>query len=183
MKQFFLVFIISLSFFTVMNGCTGNSDAKETENNENQENVTDNKQGGSLDANNETTNKESETGGKVHVLTTKDFKEKIYDYSTNQEWTFLGDKPVVVDFYADWCKPCKMIAPIMEELAGEYGNNVIFYKVNVDNEQELSSVFGINSIPSILFVPGDGSQPQIATGAMAKEDYVKAITEILKVNL
>ena len=118
--------------------------------------------------------------GEVIVLNTESFKEKVFDYSTNTEWKYNGTLPCVIDFYADWCRPCKMVAPIMEELAKEYNGKVIFYKMNVDNNQEVAQIFGIQSIPSVLFVPMNG-KPQMAVGAMPKESYVKAINEVLGV--
>lgn len=113
-------------------------------------------------------------------LTTQTFKEKVFNYETNQEWKFEGDKPCLIDFYADWCQPCKMVAPILEELAQEYDGKLNIYKVNTEEERELSSVFGIQSIPSLLFVPKDG-QPQMAMGALPKETFEKAIGDVLKV--
>ena len=120
------------------------------------------------------------TGNDVVQITTKDFKEKIFDYETNTEWKYKGELPAIVDFYADWCKPCKIIAPILEELAIEYKGKIIIYKVNVDNEKELAGVFQTQSIPSILFIPKVG-EPQMAKGALPKETFVKAINEVLKV--
>ncbi len=117
---------------------------------------------------------------KVNQLTTEGFKQLIFDYTQSQTWQYKGDKPCVIDFYADWCRPCKYVAPIMEELAKEYQGKVIFFRVNVDQERELAQVFGIQSIPSILFCPVTG-MPQMAVGAMQKENYIKAITEITKV--
>jgi len=113
-------------------------------------------------------------------LTTQTFKEKVFNYETNKEWKFEGDKPCLIDFYADWCQPCKMVAPILEELAQEYDGKLNIYKVNTEEERELSSVFGIQSIPSLLFVPKDG-QPQMAMGALPKETFEKAIGDVLKV--
>jgi len=113
-------------------------------------------------------------------LTTQTFKEKVFNYETNKEWKFEGDKPCLIDFYADWCQPCKMVAPILEELAQEYDGKLDIYKVNTEEERELSSVFGIQSIPSLLFVPKDG-QPQMAMGALPKETFEKAIGDVLKV--
>jgi len=110
-------------------------------------------------------------------LTAETFKEKVFDYITNKEWSFKGDKPAVIDFYADWCGPCKTIAPILEELNAEM-DNVDFYKVNTEQENELASTFGIQSIPSILFIPMDGS-PQMALGALPKETFKQAIAEVL----
>jgi thioredoxin len=116
----------------------------------------------------------------VEYLTKETFKEKVFDYETNKEWKFAGDKPCMVDFYADWCGPCKMVAPILEELSGEYDGKLNIYKVNTDQEQELASVFGIQSIPSLLFVPVEG-QPQMAMGALPKDTFKKAIKDVLMV--
>jgi thioredoxin 1 len=116
----------------------------------------------------------------VEHLDKETFKEKVFNYETNKEWKFAGDKPCMVDFYADWCGPCKMVAPILEELSGEYEGKINIYKVNTDKEQELASVFGIQSIPSLLFVPAEG-QPQMAMGALPKESFRKAIKDVLLV--
>ena len=115
-------------------------------------------------------------------LTTETFKQKVFNYETNKEWKFEGDKPCVIDFYADWCSPCKMVAPIMEELGQEFDGKLNIYKVDTEDQQEIASVFGIRSIPSILFIPKEG-QPQMSAGAMPKESFVKAFDEILGVKL
>lgn len=111
-------------------------------------------------------------------LTLQTFKEKVFDFEKNKEWKFEGNKPCLIDFYADWCAPCKMVAPILEELSKEYEGKVNIYKVNTENEQELSSIFGIRSIPSLLFCPMEG-QPQMAAGALPKASLTKAIEEVL----
>ncbi|MCX7986012.1 MAG: thioredoxin [Bacteroidales bacterium] len=116
----------------------------------------------------------------VTHLTTSDFKQKVFNYEQNQEWKFEGDKPCVIDFYADWCAPCRMVAPILEELSEEYAGKVDIYKVNTEEEQELAAVFGIQSIPSLLFVPLKG-QPQMALGALPKETFKRAFKEVLNV--
>jgi len=116
----------------------------------------------------------------VTHLTTADFKQKVFNYEQNREWKFEGDKPCVIDFYADWCAPCRMVAPILEELSEEYAGKVDIYKVNTEEEQELAAVFGIQSIPSLLFVPLNG-QPQMALGALPKETFKKAFKEVLNV--
>lgn len=115
-------------------------------------------------------------------LTTAEFKEKVWNYETNpDEWIYEGDLPCIIDFYADWCKPCKIVAPIMDELADYYDGKVIIYKVDTDKEKELSSVFQVRSIPSILFAPMEG-KPAMQPGAMQKEDYISIIDEyVLKV--
>jgi len=114
-------------------------------------------------------------------LTLESFKEKVFDYDNNEKWNYEGEVPAIIDFYADWCGPCKQVAPIMKELAQEYDGRVLIYKVDTDAEQELAGMFGIQSIPSILFIPV-GEQPQMATGALPKESFVKIIQDVLKVN-
>lgn len=126
----------------------------------------------------ETKTIENAAAGSVVHLTTKEFKEKVFDYEANKEWKYNGDKPAIVDFYADWCRPCKMIAPILDDLAREYKDEIVIYKVDTEAEQELAAVFGIRSIPSILFVPVNG-QPQMAQGAMPKEGFKEAINNTL----
>ena len=117
---------------------------------------------------------------KMEHLTAATFKSKVFDYEKNKEWKFEGKNPAIIDFYADWCGPCKMVAPVLEELSNEYDGKVDIYKVDTEVEQELASVFGIRSIPSILFVPVSG-QPQMSAGAMQKDGFVQAINEILLV--
>ena len=113
-------------------------------------------------------------------LTKESFLKKVFDYENNQEWNFNGDKPAIIDFYADWCGPCKMVAPIIEELSEKYEGLVDIYKIDTEAEQELAQVFGIRSIPSILFIPVDG-QPQMAAGALPKAQFIKLIEEKLEV--
>ena len=113
-------------------------------------------------------------------LTAETFKQKVFNYETNREWKFEGALPCIIDFYADWCGPCRMVAPILEELADEYAGKLNVYKVNTEEQQELASLFGIQSIPSLLFVPKDG-QPQMAMGALPKETFKKAFKEVLNV--
>ncbi len=111
-------------------------------------------------------------------ITKAEFIAKVFDFEKNKEWLYTGTVPCVVDFYADWCKPCKMVAPIMDELAAKYAGKVVFYKINIDNEKELAQAFGVESIPTVLFIPMKG-QPQMSVGAMSKEDYTKAIDNLL----
>ena len=113
-------------------------------------------------------------------LTKETFISKVFNYETNKEWKFEGDKPCIIDFYADWCGPCKMVAPILEELSKEYEGKLDIYKVDTEQETELASVFGIRSIPSLLFVPKEG-QPQMAMGALPKESFEKAFKDVLGV--
>ena len=113
------------------------------------------------------------------LLTKKEFLEKVVNYEENpEEWKYLGDKPCIIDFYADWCGPCKAVAPILEELSKTYDGQIYIYKVDTDKEQELAGAFGIRSIPSMLFVPMEG-KPQMSTGALPKQQLVEAIDEIL----
>lgn len=116
----------------------------------------------------------------VH-LTTQDFKEKVFNYENGKEWNYEGSLPAIVDFYADWCQPCKMVAPVLEDLANEYAGKIIVYKVNTEDEQELASVFGIQSIPTLLFIPKEG-QPQAAMGALPKQTFEKVIRDVLLKN-
>ncbi len=113
-------------------------------------------------------------------INTVDFKSKVFDYEKNQEWKYEGDLPAIVDFYADWCGPCKMVSPILDQLSKDYEGLLHVYKVNTDEEQELSSVFGIQSIPTILFIPKEG-KPQAAQGALPKQALEKAIKDVLGV--
>lgn len=115
-------------------------------------------------------------------LTKATFMEKVFDYENNTEWKFTGTKPCVIDFYADWCGPCRMVAPIMEELSKEYDGKVDIYKIDTEAEQELAGIFGIKSIPSVLFVPL-AEQPRMAVGAMPKEGYQQAIQDIFGVEI
>jgi len=111
-------------------------------------------------------------------LTKAAFLQKVYDYEKNKEWKFEGELPAIIDFYADWCGPCRTVAPVLEELSKEYQGKVNIYKVDTDAEQELAAVFGIRSIPSLLFIPMAG-KPQMAMGAIPKASFVQAINEIL----
>ena len=110
-------------------------------------------------------------------LTFKTFKEKVFDFETNEDWKYEGDKPAIIDFYADWCGPCKTIAPILEELDAEY-EGINFYKVNTEEQNDLAAIFGIRSIPTLLFIPLEG-EPRGAMGAMTKQGFQDAINEIL----
>lgn len=122
--------------------------------------------------------KENKKMGTIH-LTRAEFLTKVANFEQNpQKWEYLGDKPCIIDFYADWCGPCKMVAPILEELANEYEDQIYIYKVNTEQEEQLSAEFGIRSIPTILFCPM-GEEPQMAQGALPKDAFKKAIEEVL----
>ena len=111
-------------------------------------------------------------------LSTQEFKDKIFNYEQEQEWKYNGALPAIIDFYADWCAPCKMVAPILEELATEYEGKLVIYKVNTEAEMELASVFGISSIPTFLFIPVNGD-PMMQPGALPKKAFQQVIEEKL----
>lgn len=112
------------------------------------------------------------------VLNEAEFKTKVFDFTSGKEWKYAGDKPCLIDFYADWCKPCKMLAPTMDELALEYKDQVYFYKVNTDLSQNVSAFFNISGIPAVFLIPMSG-EPRTIVGLNPKEEYVKAINEVL----
>ena len=121
----------------------------------------------------------AQTEVKAVSITKAEFLKKVANYEANPtEWKYLGDKPCIVDFYTTWCGPCKRLAPIMDELAKEYAGEIYIYKVDTDKEQELAAVFGIRSIPTLLFCPM-GENPQIAQGALPKEQLKEAIEKVL----
>jgi thioredoxin 1 len=116
----------------------------------------------------------------TEMLTKEAFLEKVFNFEKSQEWKFEGKVPCIIDFYADWCQPCKMVAPILEELSNEYEGKINIYKVNTEVEQELAGAFGIRSIPSMLFCPSD-AEPQMAVGALPKQQLEQIIADVLKV--
>ncbi|MFW6275737.1 MAG: thioredoxin [bacterium] len=116
----------------------------------------------------------------IEQLTKETFKEKVFDFEANKEWKFEGERPCIIDFYADWCQPCKMVAPVLEELSNEYSEKLDIYKVDTEDQRELAGMFGIQSIPSLLFIPVKG-QPQMAMGALPKETFKKAFKDVLNV--
>lgn len=111
-------------------------------------------------------------------LTKETFKTKIFNWEKNQDWVYEGTRPAIIDFYADWCGPCKMIAPILEELAKDYEGKIDIYKLNTEQEQEVAAMFGIRSIPTVLFIPMK-AKPQISVGALPKTAFIDAIEKIL----
>lgn len=115
-------------------------------------------------------------------LTTETFKTKIFNFDEKEKFEFNGERPTIIDFYAEWCGPCKTIAPILEELSSEYGGKIDIYKVNTENEQILTGIFNIRSIPSVLFIPMDG-EPQMTTGALPKDKFKVIIKDILNVEI
>jgi len=115
-------------------------------------------------------------------LSKQTFLEKVFNYEKNKDWMYEGKLPSIIDFYADWCGPCKMIAPVLEELSNEYAGKMNIYKVDTEAEQELAAAFAIRSIPSMLFIPMS-EQPQMANGALPKQELHKLIKEVLKVEI
>lgn len=114
----------------------------------------------------------------VEPLTNDQFKEKIWNYDTDKEWKYLGDKPAIIDLYATWCGPCKRLAPILEEIQKEYGSKIQIYKVDTDKEKQLSNLFNVSSIPLMVFIPKKG-KPFLVTGLRPKEQLVEIINEKL----
>ncbi len=163
MKIAFLT--LSAAIVLLLAACSGTSNEK------NNESTADGKETSS-----ENNNSNSKAG--VEYLNTQSFIDKVFDFRNEPEWKFKGTIPVVIDFYADWCGPCKRVAPIMTELSGEFKGKVQFYKVNTDMEQELANAFGIQSIPSIMFCPMQG-KPTMSVGAYPKDEYVRQINELL----
>lgn len=150
------IILATLFFLIIISGCSQGTKTKRTAN-----------------------TKSLSTSGKPIEMTSEMFKQKIMDYETNpKEWKYKGDKPAIIDFYATWCGPCKMTAPILDSLATEYAGRIYIYKVDVDKQQELASAFGIQSIPSLLFIPQKGD-PRMSVGAMLRPQLEKAIKDIL----
>lgn len=116
----------------------------------------------------------------TELLTKETFFQKVFNYEENKDWKFEGELPCIIDFYADWCGPCKSLAPVLEQLSEEYAGKINIYKIDTEAEQELSGAFGIRSIPSLLFCPADG-QPQMAQGALPKQELERVIKEVLGV--
>lgn len=114
----------------------------------------------------------------VVYLTTEQFKQRVFDYTTNREWKYAGNQPCVIDFYTTWCGPCKRLAPIMDELSQAYCGEVVFYKADTERERELAYVFGISSIPQVMYIPAEG-KPMLLKGLYPKEEIVRIIDEFL----
>jgi thioredoxin len=131
------------------------------------------------DANQSSADQGSSSDVKPVKINHQEFIELVYNYEANpDEWVFEGDLPVIVDFYADWCAPCRIVAPILDELAEEYAGKIRIYKVDTDKEKELARVFNIRSIPTMLFIPAEG-RPQLSQGALPKETFKQVIDNFL----
>lgn len=156
------IILVSLMAVVSLSACATDSKSKE----QNKEQIK-----------TETTKTEHKMGT-IH-LTKAEFLKKVVDFENNPtEWKYLGDKPAIIDFYADWCGPCKAIAPVLEELAKEYDGQIYIYKIDTEREQELAGAFAIRSIPTLLFIPM-GENPQMAQGALSKSELKKVIEEVL----
>ena len=165
------ILLVVVAFFFTMVACSNQG-------NNNSSNTT---EANTTKANNNKTGNIMSTVKTIN-LTRADFLKKVANFEeTPDKWVYLGDKPAIIDFYADWCGPCKVIAPILEELAAEYEGQIYIYKVDTEAEQQLAGEFGIRSIPSLLFVPMD-EDPQMAQGALPKDAFKQAIEEVLLKN-
>jgi thioredoxin 1 len=116
----------------------------------------------------------------VIVLTNSSFKKLVFNYEANKEWKYEGDKPAIIDFYADWCAPCRQLSPLVDEIAKEYSGKIVVYKVDTEKERELAQSVGITGLPTLLFIPAKG-QPKASMGFIPKESLVKAVNEVLLV--
>jgi len=150
------VFLLSIGLVLLLSNCNAGSPVRASEN---------------------ATSSGSEA---VKVMTNEMFKQKVFNYTANKEWKYEGTRPVIIDFYATWCGPCRMLSPKVEEIAKEYAGKIDVYKVDTDAEQVLAQSLGIQSLPTLLFIPLKG-QPRATMGAVPKETLVKAINEILLV--
>ena len=156
-RKFFTLLVLVAGFIT-LSSCKGQAKNNETENST------------------ETT--EKDVAAPVHI-NKADFLKKVYNFEASpNEWKYLGNKPAIIDFYADWCGPCKMIAPSLDQLAKEYAGKIDIYKVDVDKETELATAFGIKGIPALLYIPMEGA-PQMLQGAQPKEVLKEKIETIL----
>jgi thioredoxin len=117
----------------------------------------------------------------METLNKTTFKSKVFDFEKNQSWDFKGERPVIIDYYADWCAPCRALAPVLEEVARDYAGKVDIYKVDTEADPELAALFGVRGIPAILFVPKTG-EPAMSSGFMPKESFQRAISDLFGIN-
>lgn len=166
MKRLSIVLLIGLAFTFTATACSN-------ANSENNEGITTT---GNSEMNN--SGSENETA-KPEYLTKETFKQKIWDYEKNpQEWIYEGSEPAIIDFYADWCKPCKMVAPILDEISKDYAGKVKVYKIDTEDQKELAAVFQVRSIPTFLYIPAEG-QPQMDRGFKDKAAFERIISDVL----
>jgi len=118
------------------------------------------------------------SGSAVENLTADNFKKMVFNYEVNKEWKYEGSKPAIIDFYADWCAPCRQLSPLVDEIAKEYAGKIVVYKVDTEKERALAQSMGISGLPTLLFIPAEG-KPQVSMGFIPKEDLVKAVNEVL----
>lgn len=155
-----ILFSIATMALMLLTACTGDDSATSANNNNNL--------------------KQTKSMATIH-LSTQDFKDKVFNYDANPGvFKYEGTKPAIVDFYATWCGPCKMLGPVLEELAGEYADQLVIYKVDVDEAQEVAQVFGIRSVPTLLFIPTDGKEPSMSAGAPTKDQLKQIIEDLIK---
>ena len=121
------------------------------------------------------------SGAEVIQLSTENFKKLIFNYDVSKKWKFEGDKPAIIDFYADWCSPCRQLSPLVEEIAKEYNGKIVVYKVDTEKEKILTQSLGITGLPTLLFIPVNG-QPKASMGLIPKTTLVKTINEVLLIN-
>jgi thioredoxin len=114
----------------------------------------------------------------VVSLTSETFKTKVFNYEVNKEWKYEGKEPAIIDFYADWCAPCRQLSPLIDEIAKEYKGKLVVYKVDTEKEKALASSLGITGLPTLLFIPASGT-PQVLMGLLPKEDLIRAVNEVL----
>ena len=166
MKRVFIVFLTGLFITFTGTACgTANSENKQSANSNNETEVN--------------ANDSETTDSKPEYLTAETFKKKIWDYENNPEkWVYQGTEPAIIDFYADWCKPCKMVAPILDEISKEYSGKLKVYKIDTQKERELAAVFQVSSIPAFLYIPAKG-QPQMDKGFKDKATFERIIKEVL----
>lgn len=128
----------------------------------------------------EINNSQEKPGVNVTNLSAAEFKKLVFDYERNKEWKYEGTKPAIIDFYADWCAPCRQLSPLVEEVAKEYSGKIVVYKVDTDKERELAQKLGISALPTLLFIPAKG-EPRSSMGVLPKESLVKVVNEVLMV--